>query len=89
MQSITALRNTLATRVFKVVFDLTAVLVFVPLMFAYNFLMQSNRSKHVIYLRLHHRAFLQYTGYLKKAPISTLYSKTDSIKKVQKTPCKK
>jgi len=39
MQSITALRNTLAMRVFKVVFDLTAVLVFVPVMFAYNFLM--------------------------------------------------
>jgi len=39
MQSITALRNTLVMRVFKVVFDLTAVLVFVPLMFAYNFLM--------------------------------------------------
>ncbi len=39
MQSITALRNTLVMRVFKVVFDLTAVLVFVPVMFAYNFLM--------------------------------------------------
>ena len=39
MQSVTALRNTLVMRVFKVVFDLTAVLVFVPVMFAYNFLM--------------------------------------------------
>ena len=39
MQSITALRNTLVMRVFKVIFDLTAVLVFVPVMFAYNFLM--------------------------------------------------
>jgi len=39
MQSITALRNTIVTRVFKVVFDLTAVLVFVPVMFAYNFFM--------------------------------------------------
>ncbi len=39
MQSITALRNTIVMRVFKVVFDLTAVLVFVPVMFAYNFLM--------------------------------------------------
>jgi ATP-binding cassette subfamily B protein len=39
MQSITALRNTMVMRVFKVVFDLTAVLVFVPVMFAYNFLM--------------------------------------------------
>ena len=39
MQSITALRNTLVMRVFKTVFDLTAVLVFVPVMFAYNFLM--------------------------------------------------
>ena len=39
MQSITALRNTVVMRVFKVVFDLTAVLVFVPVMFAYNFLM--------------------------------------------------
>ena len=39
MQSITALRNTLVMRVFKVVFDLTAVLVFVPVLFAYNFLM--------------------------------------------------
>ena len=39
MQSITALRNTVVMRVFKTVFDLTAVLVFVPVMFAYNFLM--------------------------------------------------
>ena len=39
MQSITALRNTIVMRVFKSVFDLTAVLVFVPVMFAYNFLM--------------------------------------------------
>jgi len=39
MQSITALRNTIVMRVFKTVFDLTAVLVFVPVMFAYNFLM--------------------------------------------------
>ena len=39
MQSITALRNTMVMRVFKTVFDLTAVLVFVPVMFAYNFLM--------------------------------------------------
>ncbi len=39
MQSITALRNNLVMRVFKVVFDLTAVLVFVPVMFAYNFIM--------------------------------------------------
>ena len=39
MQSITALRNNLVMRVFRVVFDLTAVLVFVPVMFAYNFLM--------------------------------------------------
>ncbi|MFL2737668.1 MAG: ABC transporter transmembrane domain-containing protein [bacterium] len=39
MQSITALRNTIVMRVFKVVFDLTAVLVFVPVMFAYNLLM--------------------------------------------------
>ena len=39
MQSITALRNTNVMRVFKSVFDLTAVLVFVPVMFAYNFLM--------------------------------------------------
>jgi len=39
MQSITALRNTLVMRVFKTVFDLSAVLVFVPVMFAYNFLM--------------------------------------------------
>ena len=39
MQSITALRNTIVMRVFKVIFDLTAVLVFVPVMFAYNFLM--------------------------------------------------
>ncbi|MDC0230130.1 ABC transporter transmembrane domain-containing protein, partial [Deltaproteobacteria bacterium] len=39
MNSITALRNNLVMRVFKVVFDLTAVLVFVPVMFFYNFLM--------------------------------------------------
>ncbi len=39
MQSITALRNNIVMRVFKSVFDLTAVLVFVPVMFAYNFLM--------------------------------------------------
>ncbi|MCH1521172.1 MAG: ATP-binding cassette domain-containing protein [SAR324 cluster bacterium] len=39
MQSVTALRNTIVMRVFKTVFDLTAVLVFVPVMFAYNFLM--------------------------------------------------
>ena len=39
MQSITALRNTLVMKVFKTTFDLTAVLVFVPVMFAYNFLM--------------------------------------------------
>ena len=39
MQSITALRNNLVMRVFKSIFDLTAVLVFVPVMFAYNFLM--------------------------------------------------
>jgi ABC-type bacteriocin/lantibiotic exporter with double-glycine peptidase domain len=39
MQSITALRNTLVMKIFKTTFDLTAVLVFVPVMFAYNFLM--------------------------------------------------
>ena len=39
MQSITVLRNTMVMRVFKVVFDLTAVLVFVPVLFAYNLLM--------------------------------------------------
>lgn len=39
MQSITALRNNLVMKVFKTVFDLTAVLVFVPVMFAYNFFM--------------------------------------------------
>ena len=39
MQSITLLRNYLVHRVFKNIFDLTAVIVYVPVLFAYNVLM--------------------------------------------------
>ena len=39
MQSITTLRNSLVKKVFHNIFDLTAVLVYVPVLFAYNLLM--------------------------------------------------
>jgi len=39
MQAITSLRNNLVKKVFHGIFDLTAVLVYVPVLFAYNMLM--------------------------------------------------
>ncbi len=39
IQSVTSLRNSLVTKVFHGIFDLTAVIVYVPVLFAYNLLM--------------------------------------------------
>jgi len=41
MQSITQLRNNLVTKVFHGIFDLTAIIVYVPVLFAYNVFMGS------------------------------------------------